>query len=145
MNEKIVSHARADMEAMGQPGGMGPPKRTVMDWVRDNHARMPSLGGQLAAMCREAIKDVRSTMNEFFFGKAEHPPEIGTPLNPTPQIVTQEQGNFRGYDPADRRAPAAAELVQPAAPVAASEPMAARRGPESYARSTKEQSHHMER
>ena len=50
---------------------------------------------------------------------SDRPPESGTPLNPTQQIVTQEQGNFLGYDP-ERR-------------------------PESYARSTQGQDRGMER
>ena len=45
----------------------------------------PSLGAELKAMGREAIKDIRGTVHETFFGKPEHASELGTPLNPTPQ------------------------------------------------------------
>lgn len=60
----------------------------------------PSLSGQLAAIGREAVKDIRSTMHETFFGRPEHVPEMGTPLNPTPQMTTQDLGMVHGhYDP----------------------------------------------
>lgn len=38
--------------------------------------------GTVAAIGREAIKDVRSTIMEVFFGKGERGAEPGTPLNP---------------------------------------------------------------
>lgn len=38
--------------------------------------------GTVGAIAREAIKDVRSTMMEFFFGKGERGSEPGTPLTP---------------------------------------------------------------
>lgn len=50
----------------------------------------PSLSAQLGAMGREALKDVRETMFETFFGKGDGPGEMGAPLNPTPQIVTDD-------------------------------------------------------
>lgn len=36
---------------------------------------------ELKAIGREAIKDVRQTINEVAFEKPEHAPEPGTPLN----------------------------------------------------------------
>jgi hypothetical protein len=66
-------------------------------WVRANHAKQPSLAGELKSILREAIKDIRQTMNQVFFGQPEHAPEPGTPLNPTAQVVTQDMGNFHGY------------------------------------------------
>jgi hypothetical protein len=56
----------------------------------------PSLGAELKAMGREAIKDIRGTIHESFFGKPEHAPEMGTPLNPTPQMTTQDLGTVHG-------------------------------------------------
>jgi hypothetical protein len=53
----------------------------------------PSLGAELKAMAREGIKDVRSTVMETFLGSPELGGEPGTPLNPTPQQVTQDLGN----------------------------------------------------
>ncbi|MDZ4858030.1 MAG: hypothetical protein SGI88_03535 [Candidatus Hydrogenedentes bacterium] len=70
----------------------------LMDWIRDNHAQQPSLGAEVKAMAREAVKDVRNTIHEVFFGKGEGMSEQGTPLNPTPQIVTQDMGNVHGYE-----------------------------------------------
>jgi hypothetical protein len=71
-------------------------------WVSDNHAGQPSLMSELKAMAREAIKDIRQTMNQVFFGQHEHAPEPGTPLNPTPQVVTADgygaaNDNGQGY------------------------------------------------
>lgn len=98
MNEHeraAARHAHHDMSAIGQEGRITH-KATFMDRVRANHAQMPSLRGQLAAMFREALKDIRGTINQVFFGQSEHPAEPGTPLNPTPQVVTMEQGyDFR--------------------------------------------------
>ena len=51
----------------------------------------PSFGAELRAIAREAIKDVRQTVNEVAFGKPEHAPENGTPLNPTTAEVTQDR------------------------------------------------------
>jgi hypothetical protein len=56
----------------------------------------PSLGAELKAMAREGIKDVRSTVMETFLGSPELGGEPGTPLNPTPQQVTQDLGNVYG-------------------------------------------------
>jgi hypothetical protein len=38
--------------------------------------------GSVAALGREAVKDVRSTIQEIFFGRGDHGSEPGTPLNP---------------------------------------------------------------
>jgi hypothetical protein len=56
----------------------------------------PSLGAELRAMGREALKDVRGTIHESFFGKPEHASELGTPLSPTPQMTTQDLGTVHG-------------------------------------------------
>ncbi len=95
----VIRHARADMARVPNASQLHPePEFTgVMDWVRHNHAKQPSFGSQLAAMFREGIKDIRQTIMESYFGKMEHMPEAGTPLNPTQQQVTAEQGNFQGY------------------------------------------------
>jgi hypothetical protein len=55
-------------------------------------SQRPSLIAELKAMTREAVKDVRATVHETYFGKSEHAPELGTPLNPTPQETTKERG-----------------------------------------------------
>ncbi len=59
-------------------------------------AQQPSLGAELKAMGREAVKDVRGTIHQSFFGQPEHPSEMGTPLNPTPQMTTQDLGTVHG-------------------------------------------------
>jgi len=58
--------------------------------------QQPSLGAEIRAMGREAVKDVRSTVMETFLGSPEHGGEPGTPLNPTMQQVTQDLGNIYG-------------------------------------------------
>jgi hypothetical protein len=59
----------------------------------------PSLSGQLAAMGREMVKDVRASVHESFFGRPEHAPEGGAPGNPTQYMVNQDLGTVhRNYD-----------------------------------------------
>jgi len=58
--------------------------------------QQPSLGAEIRAMAREAVKDVRSTVMETFLGSPEHGGEPGAPLNPTMQQVTQDLGNIYG-------------------------------------------------
>jgi hypothetical protein len=65
---------------------------------KDNFAERQSFAGAVSALAREAIKDVRQTMNEVFFGQGEHMSEPGTPFNPTQIQVTKEAGNFHGYE-----------------------------------------------
>jgi hypothetical protein len=68
----------------------------VLDKCKEWAADQPSLGAELKAMAREAVKDVRSTVNEVFLGSPELGGEPGTPLNPTPQMVTQDLGTVHG-------------------------------------------------
>ncbi len=58
--------------------------------------QQPSMAAELKAIAREAVKDIRSTVNETFLGSPEFGGEPGTPLNPTPQMVTQDMGNVYG-------------------------------------------------
>jgi hypothetical protein len=58
--------------------------------------QQPSLGAELKAMTREAVKDIRGTVHQSWFGQPEHTPEMGTPLNPTPQMTTQDLGTVHG-------------------------------------------------
>ena len=64
----------------------------------------PSVWAELRAMAREAVNDVRGTVHETYFGRPEKPQELGVPLSPTSQQVTQEQEagpSPRGRNPAD--------------------------------------------
>ena len=63
------------------------------EWAKER----PALGAQLGAMGREAAKDVRDTMFEVFFGHGDGHGEMGTPLNPTPQMVTNDLGTVYGH------------------------------------------------
>jgi hypothetical protein len=72
---------------------------------QENFARRQSFSSSVAAIFREAIKDVRGTLMESYFGRPEHPGEPGTPFNPTPQIVTAEMGYSNMLDHVARRGP----------------------------------------
>jgi hypothetical protein len=67
------------------------------EWIRNNHAQQPALGAELKAMGREAIKDVRNTVHEVFFGQREGPGEPGAPLNNTQAEINQDRGLVGGY------------------------------------------------
>jgi hypothetical protein len=55
--------------------------------------------GTVAAMGREAIKDVRSTMHEMFFGKGDQNCEPGAPLNPTQgEVAADRKGSVYGTE-----------------------------------------------
>jgi hypothetical protein len=60
-----------------------------------NAAKLPGFWAEMAAIGREAIKDIRQTANEVFFSHPEHSPESGAPLNPTQIMATDE---LRGDD-----------------------------------------------
>lgn len=56
--------------------------------------------GTVAAMGREAIKDVRNTLHETYFGRGEHAGEPGAPLNPTQgEIAAARQEDPQLYGP----------------------------------------------
>ena len=54
-------------------------------------AQQPALGAEINAMTREAVKDVRNSIHQVFFGKGEGMGEPGAPLNPTMQEVTADR------------------------------------------------------
>jgi hypothetical protein len=62
------------------------------EWIKDNRAQQPSLGAELKAMGREAIKDVRNTIHEVFFGQREGIGEPGAPLNYTQAEISKDRG-----------------------------------------------------
>src|ERR1700752_588584 len=68
----------------------------LKQWVQDNHAQQPALGAELRAMGREAIKDVRNTIHETFFGQREGIGEPGAPLNYTQPEISQDRGLVGG-------------------------------------------------
>jgi hypothetical protein len=75
-----------------QPGFV----QRMMDKRAEWAAERPSFSAEIKAMAREGIKDVRSSVNEVFFDSPEYGGEPGTPLNPTPQMVTQDLGTVQG-------------------------------------------------
>ena len=74
--KKFLDLAKAPMDNLGA-------------WIKDNDAKLPKLGAELEAMGREMVKDIRGTIHQAFFNQMEHNSEPGTPLNPTPQLVTE--------------------------------------------------------
>lgn len=98
IQQNVYRHAKEDMAAAAGMAQMRPDAEpaTFWEWIKANHAKQPSLGSEIKAIVREAIKDVRQTVNEVFFGKGEHAPEPGAPLNPTPQVITADMGNVYG-------------------------------------------------
>ncbi|OWK35152.1 hypothetical protein [Fimbriiglobus ruber] len=46
---------------------------------------------EMKAMGREAVKDVRQTVHEAYFGAPEHAPEPGAPLNKTARETYEEK------------------------------------------------------
>jgi hypothetical protein len=65
-------------------------------WVESNKANRPRWDAELFAIFREAVKDVRQTLMESYFGHGEHAPEAGTPLNPTQIMITDEVRGLNG-------------------------------------------------
>ncbi len=58
--------------------------------------------GTVPAIAREAIKDVRNTIHEFFFGKSERGGESGAPLNPLfHDIIEARKSHGEVFGPPD--------------------------------------------
>jgi len=72
-------------------------EQRLNEWIQRNRDQQPALGAELAAIGREAIKDVRGTLMETYFGKQEHVSEPGTPLSPTMQEVSADRGLVSQY------------------------------------------------
>jgi len=70
--------------------------------------------GSIPAIGREAIKDVRNTMNEFFFGRGERGSEPGTPLNPLFHDIVQARKSHEAgpESPAPALPTSPADLVE---------------------------------
>ena len=95
--EEIVSNEQAKQAEQSASQSLG---SRVKEWLQNNHDQQPSLGAELRAMGREALKDIRGTMMETFFGSQEPSMEPGVPLSPTPQMVTNDLGTLGGYQQA---------------------------------------------
>jgi hypothetical protein len=79
-------------EEQERPGWL----QKIMEFPQRNLESPDSIGAQARALGREAVKDIRSTIMETFYGSPELGGEPGTPLNPTPQQVTKDLGNVYG-------------------------------------------------
>jgi hypothetical protein len=58
---------------------------------RENRKSLPTFGSEIRAITREAMKDIRQTLHESYFGHGEHAPEPGSPFNPTIIEVNKER------------------------------------------------------
>jgi hypothetical protein len=74
------------------------------------HAAMRD--GSIPAMGREAVKDVRNTIHEIFFGRGEGGAEPGTPLNPLYHDIAQARESHEAApeSPAATLSPSPADL-----------------------------------
>jgi hypothetical protein len=70
--------------------------------------------GSIPAIGREAVKDVRNTIHEFFFGRGERGGEPGTPLNPLFHDIVQARESHESApeSPAVALSPSPADLVE---------------------------------
>jgi hypothetical protein len=70
--------------------------------------------GSLPAMGREAIKDFRNTIHQFFFGRAESGAEPGAPLNPLFHDIVnaRESHETSPESPGTAISPSPADLVE---------------------------------
>ncbi len=80
--EAMVRHARGDLDEKHRGG--------FAAWRAENVRHLPKLRDEIFPMLREMVKDIRQTVNEFFFGLHDHAPEPGAPMNPTQIMVTDE-------------------------------------------------------
>ena len=86
--------------------------KAVADFPSRNMENAPSLTGQVDAIRRDFLTNVRDTVNQFFFGQKEGPGEPGMPLNPTSQMVTQELGTANFQNLLDQYASRGSEQAQ---------------------------------
>jgi hypothetical protein len=68
--------------------------------------------GSIPGIAREAVKDVRNTLNEVFFGHGERGGEPGAPLNPLFHDIVQAR---KSHDVADGPGTAANDNATPVA------------------------------
>ena len=76
--------------------------------------------GSIPAIGREAVKDVRNTIHEVFFGRGERGAEPGTPLNPLFHDIVQARQEHEAAleSPAAALPPSPADLTESHAPAA---------------------------
>src|SRR4051812_28781568 len=102
--QAVIRHAQDDMASLPperrqeqeqQPPGIGD---RAIAWYNARQAGQPAFWAQIAAMTREAVKDIQNTFHQVMYGHPQQHGEPGTPLNPTMQQVTKSLGNFYGQD-----------------------------------------------
>ena len=81
MQQAVIRHAQNDMSNLGPE----PPPAAAA-------THQPNLGAQFDAWLREGAKDLWNATVPAFPDSRRMTDEPGTPLNPTPQVVTSEMG-----------------------------------------------------
>ena len=74
--------------------------------------------GSVPAVSRDAVKDVRDTVNQFFFGRGDHGVEPGSPLNPLFSDLAEDRQAHAAAIEAAPAAPSPADLVERNTPAA---------------------------
>jgi hypothetical protein len=88
------------------------PLKKVAEFPSRNMEAAPSFAGQMDALRRDALTDIRDTLNQTFFGQKEGPGAAGMPLNPTQQMVTQDLGTANFQNMLDQYASRGSEQAQ---------------------------------
>jgi hypothetical protein len=78
--------------------------------------------GSVPALGREAVKDIRNTMHEMFFGKSERGGEPGTPLNPLFHDIVEARKSHSDVHGSGQQASGPAPAPLPSAGEIASQP-----------------------
>lgn len=89
------NHERDDANDRGttQPERNDRPGQSVLNWggkVVANFYQSVANDRTIPAIAREAVKDVRDTVNQVFFGQHERGGEIGAPMNPLASEIAND-------------------------------------------------------
>jgi hypothetical protein len=67
--------------------------------VMSQEQQQPDLVAELKAIGRQGLKDLQNVVLHAFPDSMQLHSESGTPLNPTPQMITHDLGALEGYQP----------------------------------------------
>ena len=87
-----------DAEFSEIDSGKAAPTQNASGAEHAHPSRHPKLGAQIDAWLREGAKDLWNAIVPAFPQNQHYVDEQGTPLNPTPQVVTDQMG-LNDYDP----------------------------------------------
>jgi hypothetical protein len=81
---------------------MGEAAKKVAEFPSRNMESAPSFMGQMDALRRDAMTDIRDTFNQVFFGQKEGAGAAGMPLAPTQFMVNRDLGTTSFQDMLDQ-------------------------------------------